>query len=221
MPSKAPKKPATGAGAGQGGAKLRVPMKRAAQTATTIPRYHVAPVWGQVTATGGSSVTVVLGPHAAKSVNYGSATDANSIPDLMRPLHTRDPGKWVAGHLLNDNLGGSGVARKNLTPLTQNANKRHAKLENLVKNGCEAADQHRRFNRDADFWYGIRYTVDVATVTFGGFAPYSGAPSHITVTAQAVQVDKTTGVIVNVGLLDDMNDYSFGPTQIDNDDADL
>lgn len=35
-------------------------------------------------------------------------------------------GLWVAAHLLNGELGGSGTETKNFTPMTNNANKRHS-----------------------------------------------------------------------------------------------
>jgi hypothetical protein len=186
-----------------------------------VPRYHSKPVYGLVGPTGGTEMSVILGPHAAKSVNYGSKTCALSIPGLMAPLHLRDPGKWVAGHLLNDNLGGSGTDSRNLTPLTQNANKRHAKWENRIKLVCERADLYHRNHPTASFWYGVRYKVVVSPITFGGFAPYSGAPSHITIRAKVVRVDKATKLVSDLPLIDKMRNYNFGPVEIHNDDADL
>lgn len=186
-----------------------------------VPRYHSKPVYGLVGPTGGTEMSVILGPQAAKSVNYGSKTCALSIPGLMAPLHLRDPGKWVAGHLLNDNLGGSGTESKNLTPLTQNANKRHSKYEDRLKRACESADLYHRNHPTASFWYGMRYKVVVSPITFGNFAPYSGAPSHITIRAKAVRVDKTTRMVTDPPLIDKMRSYNFGPVEIHNDDADL
>lgn len=58
---------------------------------------------------------VILGSDAVKPENYGSSTNANSIKSHMTKLNTKDytltpagiqKGLWVAGHLLNDNLGG-------------------------------------------------------------------------------------------------------------------
>ncbi|HEV2736277.1 MAG TPA: hypothetical protein VGV85_15640, partial [Longimicrobiaceae bacterium] len=114
-----------------------------------VPRYHRKPSHGPVSTTGGTWMEVVLGPSAAKSVNYGSKTGPASIPGLMSPLHAHDPGKWVAGHLLNDNLGGSGTDSANLTPLTQTANKQHSKYEDKVKRFCERADLYHRSNPTA------------------------------------------------------------------------
>jgi hypothetical protein len=197
------------------------PVLRVRVPPVVVPRYHSKPAYGLVGPTGGTEMSVILGPHAAKSVNYGSRTCAQSIPGLMRPLHAYDPGLWVAGHLLNDNLGGSGTDSRNLTPLTQNANKRHSKYEDKLKRACETADLYHRNNPTATFWYGMRYRVVVSPITFGGFAPYSGAPSHITITASAVRVNKATKVVSDVPLIDRMRNYNFGPVDIHNDDADL
>ena len=187
-----------------------------------VPRYHVDPVHGPRGNSGGTRMEVVLGPSAAKSVYYGSATGPMSIPHLMRPLHLRDPGKWVAGHLLNDNLGGSGMDDVNLTPLTQTANKLHSGFETRVKEMCEIADLHHRTNPNASFWYGVHYTVEVSATTFGDFAPYNRVPSHITAQSRVVKVDKQTGVVTPVDNRDQyVPRYNLGPTIIDNDDSHL
>lgn len=197
------------------------PVLRVRVPPVIVPRYHKKPVYGPVSPTGGTEMSVVLEPHAAKSVNYGSATCAASIPGLMSPLHARDPGKWVAGHLLNDNLGGSGTDAVNLTPLTQNANKRHAKYENKVKDLCERFDLYHRNNPTASFWYGVKYKVVVSPTTFGNFAPYDAAPSHITISAKIVRVDKATKVVSDLPPIDKLRNYNFGPVDFHNDDADL
>ncbi len=139
---------------------------------------------------------VILGPAATESTSYGSRTSASSIPGLMSGLHRRDPGKWVAGHLLNDNLGGSGKRRANLTPLTQNANKRHSCFENKLTRLCYYASLYHGNNPKADFWYGIDYVVKVSGETFGDFKPYNGAPFHIIIEANVVTVDKKSGTII-------------------------
>ncbi len=197
------------------------PVLRVRTPPVIVPRYHVKPLHGPVNTTGGTAMDVVLGPLAAKSVNYGSATCGASIPGLMGPLHARDPGKWVAGHLLNDNLGGSGTDAANLTPLTQTANKRHAKYEDRLKLICERADLYHRNHPTCAYWYGVRYKVRVSAVAFGNFAPYSGAPSHITISAQVVRVDKATKVITACPPIDKMQSYGFGPVDIHNEDAHL
>lgn len=188
-----------------------------------VPRYHRKPSYGPVGKTGGTYMQVVLGPTAAFPENRGSSTNASSIPGLMRPLHAEDPGKWVAGHLLNDNLGGSGTQAYNLTPLTQTANKQHAKYEDRIKRMCDRADLYHRNHPDSKFWYGVRYTVQVSKQTFGDFSPYDGAPSHITITSEVVRVDKVTGGIYPLPAIDrfNSNPANFGPVEIHNDDSHL
>lgn len=183
-----------------------------------VPKYHKGPIHGLIGKTGGTYMKVVLGPRAAKSVNYGTKTSPGSIPRLMNPLHLRDPGKWVAGHLLNDNLGGSGINTNNLTPLTQTANKQHAGYENKVKIMCEKADLYHRNNPNAPFWLGVEYTVEVSTTTFGNFSPYDCVPSHIIITAREVKVDKKTKIVEVLGGIRKNN---FGPLKIHNDDKHL
>lgn len=164
------------------------------------PRYIEEPNFGPPGNFGGTYMHVILGPAAAKPTNYGSKTSAKSIPSLMRPLHDRDPDKWVAGHLLNDNLGGDGKYKRNLTPLTKTANRNHATHEGRIKLACDMADLYHRMNPNDPYWYGIRYTVKVAKLAFGGFAPYDGAPSHIILNARLVRQDKATGAVSDVPL---------------------
>jgi hypothetical protein len=76
---------------------------------------------------------------------------------LMNQL-TTDPGetnenKYIRGHLLNDNLGGLGVAT-NLFPITGNANSQHAhRIEETVKKWVN-------INR-----YWVHYEVEVSSIT--------------------------------------------------------
>ncbi|MCH9684443.1 MAG: hypothetical protein K0V04_23615 [Deltaproteobacteria bacterium] len=137
---------------------------------------------------------VILGPMAAESSNYGSGTGPNSIKKLMKPLKDRDQGKWIAGHLLNDNLGGSGSDPKNLTPLTATANKQHSGFELKVKNACIKARQFHEANKNSDVWKCIHYRVNVSG-TFENYAPYSGAPRYLVATFEEIEVDKKTGTI--------------------------
>lgn len=162
------------------------------------PRYLRDPVFGGTGTFGGVSMDVCLGPAAAWPTNYGSKTNSTSISSRMQPLHDRDPGKWVAGHLLNDNLGGDGTMTANLTPLTKTANRNHATYEGRIKVACDRADLYHRSNPTAAYWYGIHYWVAVAGAAFGDFKPYNKAPSHITINARLIQQDKVSGAITYV-----------------------
>jgi len=192
---------------------------RKAHNPVTVPRYLVNPVYGPTNAAGGSHMFVVLGPMAVDPRNYGSRTGKMSIPSLMNPLHERDPGGWVAGHLLNDNMGGSGVKRQNLTPLTQTANKQHAKLENRVKSMVVIARMFHEGNPEAKFWLGVEYTVKVSAKLFGNFAPYNHCASHIKVTGRPVKVDKKTKHRAPIHGFHELQQLAFHERRIENSDA--
>lgn len=174
-------------------------------------RYFTYPIHGKTSsATSGTSMSVVLGPEAIKSTNYGSGTDSTSISSHMKPLNTKDytivgtgtKGLWVAGHLLNDNLGGSGTDAENLTPLTQTANKQHSGFEGKIKAGLEASRQLMEGYLSIPFIVGIKYEVAVSSATFGSFSPYDNAPSHISIKTTLVKADKKTFDIDVLGVSD-------------------
>ena len=174
--------------------------------------YFSYPVHGsKSTKTSGTSMEVILGPDAVESTNYGSKTNSDSISSHMRALNDKDylvpaPGKksglWVAGHLLNDNLGGSGTSGENLTPLTQTANKQHAGYEGKIKSALITSGQILKYHPNVPFVVGVRYKVEVSDDVFGDFAPYNKAPSHITVTAELVKACKKTNDITPLGIVD-------------------
>lgn len=207
-------------------------------------QYFIHPVYGATCSkTSGTSMEVILGPKAIESVNGGSATGAGSIPGHMTPLNAKDYtvtasgsllGLWVAGHLLNGELGGCGKTSNNLTPLTQQANGRHATYENWIKRALEASSQIQRFNPAVPFIVGVHYKVTVSDDTFGDDAPYAKAPSHITITSTLVKANKNTRAITPVGVSGGVDDFTLIPkgqhavlkqaifhTEIHNQDKDL
>lgn len=169
------------------------------------PQYITSPIWGASTPTdGGTSMSVVLGPAASQSVNYGSKP-LPGTPGAMTFLKTLNPEyHWKAGHLLNDNLGGHGVAR-NLTPLSVKANRRHATLEGRVKRAIDVAWRIR--NDDPQYWYGVRYKVTVSVARLGAAHPLNHAPASITVKAKPVKVTKNLPRIITD--LTDINPMHF------------
>ena len=77
-----------------------------------------------------------------KNIPEGSTPDVNStnfdslnkrrIP--AKKTEEKDSSYYIKGHLLNDNLGGTGKEWKNLTPLTRKANANHeVQIESFVK----------------------------------------------------------------------------------------
>ncbi len=194
---------------------------RAAHTPIAVPRYLKQPAWGPLGTTSGTGMVVILGPAAVEPTNYGSRTGQHSIPSLMRPLHVRDPGKWVAGHLLNDNMGGSGIKANNLTPLTQTANKQHAGYENRVKSMVLIARQMHNQNPQSKYWIGVKYEVKVSAQLFGDYAPYNRCPSHIKVSGTLVKVDKKTKFVTALPPMPAMQGLCFQNERVDNDDSHL
>ncbi|BAZ23368.1 hypothetical protein NIES4073_42560 [Kalymmatonema gypsitolerans NIES-4073] len=171
------------------------------------PYYFVEQKYGNLKRNSGSSMSVILGPKIDNS-GKGSETNHESIPDIIKPLNNEDftvkekrtasgetknlrHGLWVAGHLLNANLGGSGQDPKNLTPLTQIANIKHKnKIETKIKTLMTQARQRSEGYKKDLTWKGVKYSVDVSDETFGDNPPWDKAPSHITINATKVEVKK-------------------------------
>lgn len=176
---------------------VRVPRARAPNHPAM--RYMVDPVWGQHEARGGgTTMEVTIGPLQGGIGYYGSTPEPNT-PTVMRTLLDDHPAYgWVAGHLLNDNLGGPGTA-KNLTPLTTAGNKNHLNTcETLIKNTITACYSRTLYNKTDRVWYGVYYRVQVADQPhekWGTGHPWDKVATHLTVWAHCVQMDKMTGDI--------------------------
>ena len=145
----------------------------------TYPIFIVNPSWSAARPHGfGTEMHVVLGP-AAALLRSGTPTGGNSIRGIMTALDKRNPGRWIAGHLLNADLGGRGDDAENLAPLTRAANRAHATLEAKVKNACTVARQKQELQaKPPAFFYGVKYDIR-AVDTFGPLPPFSHAPSHL------------------------------------------
>jgi hypothetical protein len=164
------------------------------------PRYIIGPVWGEsLGAAGGVSMKVTLGPTAGQTTNYGSTPGANT-PTIMATLKLNFAGYgWVAGHLLNDNLGGLGDAY-NLTPLTTAGNKNHlVGCEALLKATIDKAYSHSQFNKSHPYWYGIYYEVNVSEEKHEARAPWpKNVATHLCVTAKAIKQHKETQEVTDL-----------------------
>jgi hypothetical protein len=188
--------------------------------------------------TGATSISRCMGPLNAKdfTLHIGASRRKPAVSKgIQKGPKTPPPkpalkhkGLWVAGHLLNDNLGGSGTYNLNLTPLTQTANKQHAGYEGRIKAMLEIADTLRRA-RSLTYTIGVYYEVMVVG-QFGNFSPYDLAPSHIEISAWPVKADNTTNNITpltvsDIGKLSPdaqrVLNRSFRNIQIHNDDAHL
>lgn len=110
-------------------------------------------------------------------------------------------------------MGGSGKVAKNLTPLTQTANKNHAKqVEGPIKDALEVAARRFRDNPTDTHHYAIKYSVNLLDgkmsqmdVANPGAAPdldLDMVPRGITCSAWAYKVPKAGGDPVPVSLSD-------------------
>lgn len=177
--------------------------------------------------TGGSGVTAVIGPDYGDGVRRGTVTNTSSLQPVMGMLNSSNsPHSWVAGHLLNADLGGSGTDDRNLTALTGAANANHKTFESHVKRliaRCRTLDVQ---DPDANRWYGLRYTVGVSTYPFA-HTPHpsdvhSYAYSHITFDYGVVCIDKGSRQVTFANDLQARNDfatvalpsYTLGTTQV-------
>lgn len=147
----------------------------------SYPNYVVEPEFGDATKEGfGSQMEVVLAPGAGE-FRRGTPTNSSSLKSIMSKLHKRDPGAWIAGHLLNAELGGSGTDDENLVPLTRTANSQHSKYESIVKRLCTKVRQWHNLNKkEKSFLYCVKYSVS-AVGNFGYFEPYDSVPSHLVI----------------------------------------
>ncbi|WP_417356441.1 hypothetical protein [Gallaecimonas pentaromativorans] len=144
--------------------------------------------------TGGTTMTALLGPDLGDGQMVGSKTNSTSLQPLMGLLNAHSNKKWIAGHLLNADLGGSGVRDNNLTPLTVAANNAHRVFEGHIKRMLLACNQIDRNDQDSNHWYGVRYAVQVSAPRYAA-APAPGdmhsyAPSHITLDYRFVRLPK-------------------------------
>ncbi len=126
------------------------------------PRYLTAPIWGASTPYAGATwMKVVLGPDACESTNFGTVADSKK-PKAMKTLRKNyKEYNWKSGHLLNNNMGGTGDEAYNLTPLTGKANAKHTGFEGRVKNAIAFAHGRAYGHSSDSHWYGVEYEVSV------------------------------------------------------------
>jgi hypothetical protein len=104
----------------------------------------------------------------------------------------------VAGHLLNDNLGGPGTAC-NLTPLTTAGNGNHLDgCETRIKNTIDSCFGRTQYYPTDPCWYGVYYRVEVdshPSLKWGATHPFDKVAISFKVWAHCVQMNKKTGAI--------------------------
>lgn len=175
---------------------IQVPQRRIKKVVQL--RYIVSPRYGKAFhGVRGSSMWTILGVDAADSGFRGGPFDS-----IMRRMGF-DTNYWIAGHMLNQGLGGNGVT-ENFVPLTVMANRSHSTFENWIKgsylNGVAHLNGYnpdpKNKNYDYPYWYGIYYAVIASRQMFYKdkmfvlSEPYCYAPSHITLQMNVVKVWK-------------------------------
>lgn len=148
--------------------------------------------------TGGSSMEALLGPDLGDGRMRGTATNSNSLQPTMGLLNSHGQGKsWIAGHLLNADLGGRGDEDRNLTPLTSAANAAHKTFEGHIKKiltKCRLIDEASD-GPGLPYWYGVLYKIDVSNLTYAEKPAvddlYSYCYSHMTVSYRLVALPKS------------------------------
>src|SRR5947207_1999018 len=93
----------------------------------------------------GGQSTVILGIHQAEN----SSSNPNAIKSIMQIINDTYPNNsWIQGHLLNEELGGTGLLVENLVPLTSKANADHKNnVESKIKNFLTLTKNQQEFGR--------------------------------------------------------------------------
>jgi hypothetical protein len=193
---------AMGSRAGSGAQEGRPPVQPSRTPAGppagsgTVQRFPVTAQWGPANNfRGGSWMEAEVG--ADDEWVYGSKPKANT-PTIIGKVGKIVGGKrrYIAGHLLNDNMGGLGE-NKNLTVLSSDANKRHTGIEGRVKKlGIKAGQINRgsTTHGDPNYDHGVRYRVDVMDPAPAGVPPHDKSEKSLaaglTITIDPIRKDQ-------------------------------
>lgn len=142
----------------------------------------------------GTSMAAVLGPDQSNVSSYyalGTKTSANSLRPFMRALvDDSHMTGWIAGHLLNEEMGGSGGTDENLTPLTTKANSAHKAYEGHIKKMLLQCHRIDRDNKEIDYWYGVHYSVAASTRPVFQDLIDTYVASHISIEYRYIKIKK-------------------------------
>lgn len=154
--------------------------------------------FNNIISTGGSWMEALLGPDLGYGQQATNKTDGTSLQPLIGLLRLHSPkGNWVAGHLLNGGLGGSGTLHENLTPLTHKANMAHETFEKHIKDILYKSYTFDSNRKKWDFWYCVEYNVTVSKTPYYRYRVRSHeelhryAYSHITLNYRIVRLVKS------------------------------
>jgi len=122
------------------------------QLKTDIKHTSTNMTWKNATGKVGVKVEATLDPQ--EKVLGSAVGGQDGYTDIDKVVSKYNGGAWARGHLLNHDLGGSGVP-ENLFPITSGANKRHANyVEYRVKDALSVAHKaHSDDNRVEDTVY--------------------------------------------------------------------
>jgi hypothetical protein len=157
----------------------------------------------------GTWMEAVLGPDQSNVSSYyrlGTKTNSNSLRPFMTALADDSHMKgWIAGHLLNEEMGGQGDRDENLTPLTTRANSAHKAYEAHIKKMLLQCHRIDREKKEIDAWYGVHYRVNVSTRPVFQDLIDTYVASHISIEYRYIKIEKKRFpvlVIEQVGPLD-------------------
>jgi hypothetical protein len=104
---------------------------------SNIPQTQIAPGALQGNNYGGemhAKVLTIKPPASGRGTPPGGAAQANFDATDLNLRKGNNRSFYVLGHLLNQQMHGSGTITQNITPITQNANRDHSVEEEKVKN---------------------------------------------------------------------------------------
>ncbi|MGG1518032.1 hypothetical protein ABE504_21625 [Paenibacillus oryzisoli] len=127
----------------------------------------------------GTSVTATLGPDHL----LGGPPDNQAVASRVNALKALSGDTYIAGHLLNDNLGGSGRSSLNLTAIPSGANSLHsAHIEEGIKNKVNIQGRWYKYIIDVDYSTDKKeFEEDAKNIKKYNKATAGGAPKGIEV----------------------------------------
>ncbi|AGT09917.1 hypothetical protein [Paracoccus aminophilus] len=165
-----------------------------------IPQYGPVKTYRSLVI-GGTKMSALLWPKNTLTQGTSSqrgGTTATNLKAAISALKATDDNKyWIAGHLLNAEMGGRGEEQRNLTPLTGVTNQSHARFEGVIKNALVTLDrtysESLRDNEIDSFW-SAQYSVSVHGNyhdTNSQYQEYNMAPEYISLEFKYFRLKKT------------------------------
>lgn len=167
---------------------------------------HMGGTWGfallgpDIMMTGGASNN----PPQATCTGWDLAWSGTSRPTLTFGQDVTYK-KWIKGHLVNGEWGGSGTSWNNLAPFTSQANANHKTVEGFIKTFLTKSRSYDQFTTPVPAsWYGVEYLVECSLDPFAHTSMnvstnlYAYAPAFVKVRWRAVEIAKPTNVATHL-----------------------